>query len=79
MSLRGKECKTMNEFWGGPFFDDDSKYYDSLSENYRRTYVLLDRIFRKDLIRGGKKLTNTVTELAGDEKDTFLDLASSML
>lgn len=19
---RGKECKTMNEFWGGPFFED---------------------------------------------------------
>lgn len=22
---RGKECKTMNEFWGGPFFDENSK------------------------------------------------------
>lgn len=21
---RGNECKNMNEFWGGPFFDDDS-------------------------------------------------------
>lgn len=21
---KGKECKTVNEFWGGPFFNDDS-------------------------------------------------------
>lgn len=25
----GKVCKTMNEFWGGPFFDEDSKSYPS--------------------------------------------------
>jgi serine/threonine-protein kinase SRPK3 len=41
--------------------------------------VLLDEILRKDLIREGKRLTDTVTELAGDEKDTFLDFASGML
>lgn len=22
---RGKGCKTMNEFWGGPFFNDESR------------------------------------------------------
>ncbi|POR39058.1 Serine/threonine-protein kinase SRPK [Tolypocladium paradoxum] len=61
VNLRGKECKTMNEFWGGPFFDDDNQ------------------ILRKDLLGGGKKLADTVTELAGDEKEEFLDFASSML
>ncbi|KAF4498620.1 kinase domain [Fusarium agapanthi] len=25
MSSYGRACKTMNEFWGGPFFDDDNK------------------------------------------------------
>lgn len=25
INSRGKECKTMNEFWGGPFFYDESK------------------------------------------------------
>jgi serine/threonine-protein kinase SRPK3 len=30
MNPRSKECKTMNEFWGGPFFDDDSKSHDSI-------------------------------------------------
>ncbi|KAI1125590.1 kinase domain protein [Nemania abortiva] len=25
INLRGKECKSMNEFWGGPFFDDDNR------------------------------------------------------
>ncbi|CAH0043008.1 unnamed protein product [Clonostachys rhizophaga] len=51
MNLRGKESKTMNEFWGGPFFDDDGQ------------------ILRKDLLREGMKLADTVTELAGDEKE----------
>ena len=23
----GKQCKNMNEYWGGPFFDDDSELY----------------------------------------------------
>ncbi|KAI5464267.1 kinase domain protein [Mariannaea sp. PMI_226] len=58
---RGKECTNMNEFWGGPFFDDDNK------------------ILRKDLLREGRKLRDTVTELAGDEKEIFLDFASGML
>ncbi|GAB1319137.1 non-specific serine/threonine protein kinase [Madurella fahalii] len=63
INLRGKTCNTMNEFWGGPFFDDDCQ------------------INRKDLIDKdeGKKLSDTVTELTGDEKETFLDFASGML
>ena len=23
INQKGKECETMNEFWGGPFFDND--------------------------------------------------------
>ncbi|CAH0046049.1 unnamed protein product [Clonostachys solani] len=61
LNPRGKQCKTMNEFWGGPFFDDD------------------DKILRKDLLREGRKLADTVTELVGDEKEAFLDFASGML
>ncbi|TWU70527.1 hypothetical protein ED733_000803 [Metarhizium rileyi] len=60
VNSHGKECKNMNEFWGGPFFNDKNQ------------------IFRTDLV-GGKKLADTITELAGDEKDAFLDLASGML
>lgn len=26
---RGKVCKNMNEFWGGPFFDDNSESGDT--------------------------------------------------
>lgn len=39
---------------------------------------MTDRILRNDLV-GGKKLADTVTELAGDEKEAFLDFASGML
>ncbi|TPX14896.1 uncharacterized protein E0L32_005005 [Thyridium curvatum] len=61
LDLRGKECRTMNEFWGGPFFANDNQ------------------MFRRDLLTGGKSLADAVTELAGDEKKKFLDLASSIL
>ncbi|KAI0103705.1 kinase domain protein [Nemania sp. FL0031] len=58
---KGKVCKNMNEFWGGPFFDDDNQ------------------IIRRDLIERGKALADTVTQLAGNEKDMFLDFAGGML
>ncbi|KAG8423100.1 hypothetical protein J3458_000020 [Metarhizium acridum] len=60
INSRGKECKTMNEFWGGPFFNDENN------------------ILRTDLVER-KMLADTITELAGDEKDVFLDFASGML
>lgn len=25
VNSRGKECNAMNEFWGGPFFNDESR------------------------------------------------------
>lgn len=25
LNAQGDECRTMNEFWGGPFFDDEGK------------------------------------------------------
>lgn len=40
---------------------------------------MTDQILRRDLLGGGKKLADTVTELAGDEKEAFLDFASGML
>lgn len=80
---RGEECKTMNEFWGGPFFDDGSKF--SLGFQTARIMEELtccatsDKILREDLLNGGTRLADTVTELAGVEKDVFLDFASGML
>ncbi|KAG6031974.1 hypothetical protein E4U40_006681 [Claviceps sp. LM458 group G5] len=51
----------MNEFWGGPFFDDDGC------------------VIRKELIKERRDLSDTVTEITGDEKERFLDFAVSML
>jgi serine/threonine-protein kinase SRPK3 len=31
INSRGKVCKNMNEFWGGPFFDDHSKSHNILA------------------------------------------------
>ncbi|KAG6203010.1 hypothetical protein E4U35_004725 [Claviceps purpurea] len=58
---RGEKCSTMNEFWGGPFFDDDGC------------------MIRKELIKERRDLSDTVTEITGDEKERFLDFAASML
>ncbi|KAG5795434.1 hypothetical protein H9Q69_005527 [Fusarium xylarioides] len=66
----GRACKTMNEFWGGPFFDDDKELTNGL---------LLDKILRSDFVGKGKMLGDTVTELNGDDKQAFLDFASGML
>lgn len=33
INAQGKECKNMNEFWGGPFFDDDGKWIASDQEH----------------------------------------------
>ncbi|EHK19632.1 uncharacterized protein TRIVIDRAFT_193504 [Trichoderma virens Gv29-8] len=61
LNSRGEEFRNMNEFWGGPFFDDNGQ------------------ILRNDIVKRSKKLADTVTELAGDEKEIFLDFASGML
>ncbi|KAG6156055.1 hypothetical protein E4U37_000661 [Claviceps purpurea] len=58
---KSKECKSMNEYWGGPFFDDDGI------------------MIRKDLLKGGKKLPDMVTELMGKDKALFLDFAACMI
>ncbi|KID93619.1 protein kinase domain protein, partial [Metarhizium majus ARSEF 297] len=50
INSRGKEYKNMNEFWGGPFFNDENN------------------ILRTDLV-DGRKLSDTITELVGDEKE----------
>lgn len=36
-------------------------------------------MIRKDLLREGTKLADTVTELKGNEKEEFLDFAGAML
>lgn len=43
------------------------------------THILVDQIMRKSLIKDERKLADTVTELTGDEKEAFLELASCML
>ncbi|UNI23793.1 hypothetical protein JDV02_009591 [Purpureocillium takamizusanense] len=77
-NARGKKCKNMNEFWGGPFFDEDSKSRSLQKDCWFMSRPITDHVLRDDLL-GKKRLADTVTELAGDEKEAFLDLASGML
>lgn len=73
----GKECNTMNEFWGGPFFDDDGKQKNG--QHVANADDATDHVLKKHLIRKGMGLCNKLTELSGAEKETFLDFASGML
>lgn len=80
---RGRGSETMNEYWGVPFFDEHGKSSNDLTylEWLRLIFQLFStgQVMRKDLTVRTRKLEDTVTELAGDEKDVFLDFASSML
>lgn len=55
---RGKECKTMNEFWGGPFFEDVSKLEYHVITNHRgqvsglTCYVLQSEFSIRTLLEG---------------------------
>lgn len=42
------------------------------------THLWADKILRADLVKRSK-LADTITQVAGDEKDVFLDFASGML
>jgi hypothetical protein len=33
INQKGKQCETMNEFWGGPFFDNDGTLRNNLRNN----------------------------------------------
>lgn len=84
LNARGKECMNMNEFWGGPFFDDDGLLNPLIFVGKKRhnrliSYIALDSIMRKDLIRREITLADTVKHLQGDDKEQFLDFASGML
>lgn len=84
LDARGKECMNMNEFWGGPFFDDDGLLNPLIFVGKKRhnrliSYIALDSIMRKDLIRREITLADTVKHLQGDDKEQFLDFASGMV
>lgn len=42
------------------------------------THLWADNILRADLVKR-RRLADTITQVAGDEKDVFLDFASGML
>lgn len=35
VNTRGKTCWNMNEFWGGPFFDDNGRFFFFFSRLFR--------------------------------------------
>ncbi|KKK26544.1 hypothetical protein ARAM_002951 [Aspergillus rambellii] len=77
----GRVCKTVEEYFCGPFFDDTGIYHwGSLSRaNASQTHeFILGRFLYEDLIPD-RKLGDTVSFLEGAEREAFLDLAQQML
>lgn len=76
----------MNEFWGGPFFDEEgvSEAHDSVQTPHDHGLNLLfittpGCIMRKDLITRDRTLADTVPHLQSEDKEQFLDFAGAML
>ncbi|UPL02699.1 hypothetical protein LCI18_013633 [Fusarium solani-melongenae] len=78
---QGRECATMNEYWGGPFSSGNGSSNSGIPNTYmkRHWHSVLDQIYRVDLVREGKRMGDMATELAGQEKDGFVDFAGNML
>lgn len=76
---KGEMAKTVCEYWGGPFFDENG---NDPYKKFRLTILtrfLQGEFMYKDLIRTDMTLESTVTALEGKEKDLFLDFARCML
>lgn len=75
----GRVCETAEEYFGGPFFDNNGISGFLISkELFSDSRNILGRFLYEDLIPR-RKLDDTVFFLEGEEREAFLDLARKML
>ncbi|KAG6267840.1 hypothetical protein E4U47_005039 [Claviceps purpurea] len=83
VNSKGKVCETMNEYWGGPFFDDDgtSHFQDprlQVSSPTLSNYSV-GRMIRKDLIKEKNGIPDFLNDFTEKDRSQFLDLANNMI
>ncbi|KAL1861066.1 hypothetical protein Plec18170_001581 [Paecilomyces lecythidis] len=75
----GRVCETAEEYFGGPFFDNNGiSGFLILNNLLSDPRNILGRFLYEDLIPR-RKLDDTVSFLEGEEREAFLDLARKML
>ena len=74
----GKVCQTAEEYFCGPFFDNNGRIELSIIRRKFPYSSHIGRFLYEDLIPS-RKLDDTVSSLEGAEKEAFLDLAKGML
>jgi hypothetical protein len=75
----GKVCETAEEYFCGPFFDNNGiTDFPISNELFSDSRNILGRFLYEDLIPD-RKLGDTVFFLGGEEREAFLDFAKGML
>lgn len=75
----GRVCETAEEYFSGPFFDDNGIIGFPISnELFSDSRSIIGRFLYEDLIPD-RKLDNTVSFLEEEEREAFLDLVKGML
>ena len=78
----GKICTSVNDCFGGPFFDSHGKKFrDFISVNCSHNYAnnTEGEFLYKDLIPGDLDLRDSTPSLQGEEKQLFLEFVGKML
>ncbi|KAG6137300.1 hypothetical protein E4U28_004643 [Claviceps purpurea] len=83
VNSKGKVCETMNEYWGGPFFDDDGTSHFQeprlqVSSPTLSNYSV-GRMIRKDLIKEKNGIPDFLNDFTEKDRSQFLDLANNMI
>ncbi|KAG6149317.1 hypothetical protein E4U50_007527 [Claviceps purpurea] len=83
VNSKGKVCETMNEYWGGPFFDDDGTLHFQgprlqVSSPTLSNYSV-GRMIRKDLIKEKNGIPDFLNDFTEKDRSQFLDLANNMI
>jgi serine/threonine-protein kinase SRPK3 len=79
INFDGACCRTVSEFWNGPYFDDKGNLRTDCCFR-SETNLLIGQFLYPELVQDDLTIEDTITSLEGDEKRLFLDfLVQNML
>ncbi len=77
----GRICTSVDDYFGGPFFNSDGKIFLDPSHLYSHNYTnnIEGEFLYKDLIPGDLNLRDSTPSLQGEERQLFLEFVGKML